>query len=86
MPIIQINLMEGRSPAQKRALVASVTDAVVEALGADPQSVRILIHELQPENYALAGITAAEQSLASRPGHGSNGHSKNSSELGEAPR
>lgn len=68
MPIIQVNMLEGRSTAEKRALVAALTDAVVESLRADPQSVRIMIHELAAEHYALAGTTAGDQPLAQRRG------------------
>lgn len=68
MPIIQVHLMEGRSREQKRRMVAAITDATVEALGVAPDSVRILIHELQPEHYALAGVTAADRPLSARPG------------------
>lgn len=75
MPIIQVNMLEGRSTAEKRALVAALTDAVVESLGSDPQSVRIMIHELAAENYALAGTTAADRPLAQRRGtNGASAH------------
>lgn len=68
MPIIQVNMLEGRTTAEKRALVAALTDAVVTSLGSDPQSVRIMIHELGADNYALAGTTVAERPLHQRPG------------------
>lgn len=66
MPIIQVNMLEGRTIVQKRALVAAITEAVCKTLGAAPQSVRIIINELQPDHYAVAGVTAAEQPLAAR--------------------
>ena len=37
MPIIQVHLLEGRTTDQKRALVTSVTDAVVKSLGVKPE-------------------------------------------------
>lgn len=66
MPIIQIAMMEGRSVAQKRAMVAAVTQVMVDTLGANPKAVRIIINELVPEHFAVGGITAGEQPLASR--------------------
>jgi 4-oxalocrotonate tautomerase len=66
MPIIQISMLEGRSVAQKRSLIASVTKAVCESLGADPKSVRIMINELDPEHFAVSGITVGEQPLSAR--------------------
>ncbi|CAM5477415.1 tautomerase family protein [Eoetvoesiella caeni] len=61
MPIIEFHLMEGRSPEQKQKMCAAVTRSVVETLGVPPQQVRILIHTITPENFAVAGITAAEK-------------------------
>jgi 4-oxalocrotonate tautomerase len=55
MPIIQVNMGEGRSPQQKRDLVKAVTDAVVLTLDVAPESVRIMIHELGPDHFAVGG-------------------------------
>lgn len=66
MPIIQVNMLEGRTATQKRALHAALTDAVVAALDVPRDSVRVLIHELGPEHFALAGITAGELPLSKR--------------------
>jgi 4-oxalocrotonate tautomerase len=71
MPIIHVNMLEGRTTTQKRGLAKSLTDAAVHALGVNPQSVRVIIHELDPEHFSVGGVTAGEQPLASR----SNAHS-----------
>lgn len=68
MPIIQVHLLEGRSVAQKRAMVAEVTQAIVRSLGVRADSVRILIDEMHPEHFAISGISAGEQPLAQRGG------------------
>lgn len=60
MPICQIHLMEGRTVEQKRALIASVTDAICNSLGSRPESVRIIISEMPKEHFGIAGKTAAE--------------------------
>ena len=70
MPIIQVNMLEGRSVAQKRRMIAAITDAVVGALDVSPDSVRILINELHPEHFALAGISAGEKPLKARKTNG----------------
>ncbi|WP_022975945.1 tautomerase family protein [Nevskia ramosa] len=66
MPIIQVNMLEGRTVTQKRALHVALTDAAVAALGVPKDSVRVLIHELGVEHFALAGITAGELPLSKR--------------------
>jgi 4-oxalocrotonate tautomerase len=71
MPIIQVNMLEGRTVAQKRAMIAAITDAVVDSLGVRAESVRIMINEMHPEHFALAGVSAGQQPLDRRGnGHG----------------
>lgn len=60
MPIIQINMLEGRSDEQKKRLAEKVTDAVVEAIGAPRNSVRILIHQMGPYDFSVGGVPAAD--------------------------
>lgn len=60
MPIIQFNLLEGRTIEQKRTLAKRVTETVVEVLGVKPESVRILVHEMGPYDFSVAGVVAAE--------------------------
>ncbi len=61
MPIIQFNLLEGRSDEQKQRLAEKVTDVVVETLGVKREAVRILIHQLGPYDFAVGGVTQAER-------------------------
>ena len=65
MPIIEMHLMEGRTAEQKSKAAIAVTQAISEALGVSPDSVRILIHELRDDGFYVAGKTikqrAAEQ-------------------------
>jgi 4-oxalocrotonate tautomerase len=61
MPIIQLNLAEGRTVEQKAAAMAAITDAVVCTLDVRPEQVRILIIEVSPENFAIAGETMARR-------------------------
>jgi 4-oxalocrotonate tautomerase len=68
MPIIQVNLLEGRTVEQKRRLAEKVTDAVIEALGAPRETVRILIHEMGPHDFSVGGVMAAERVTSSGNG------------------
>ncbi|API59686.1 hypothetical protein BSL82_10445 [Tardibacter chloracetimidivorans] len=65
MPIVEVHIMEGRSVAQKRAMVAAVTQAVSETMAAPLSAVRVIIHELVPEHYGIGGTTVGERP----PGH-----------------
>ncbi len=62
MPIIRIELLQGRSPAIKANLIARITDAAVTTLEVDPEQVRVLLYELPPEHWAVGGRTKAAQS------------------------
>ena len=64
MPIIRIELLQGRSSAIKAELIARITDATVAALGVDPEQVRILLYELPPEHWAVGGRTKATTTTA----------------------
>ncbi|KQR77157.1 hypothetical protein ASG35_12935 [Burkholderia sp. Leaf177] len=55
MPIIEVNLIEGRSVEIKRRLIAALTDATIEAAGVKREDVRIIIREIKPENFAVGG-------------------------------
>jgi 4-oxalocrotonate tautomerase len=59
MPIIQLNIAEGRTVAQKTAAMAAITEAVVRTLDVRPEQVRIQINEVSPENFSIAGETMA---------------------------
>jgi len=60
MPVIIINMLEGRSAEKKRKLLRKVTDAVVEALEVEPESVRIIINKIPKENFTVAGLPIEE--------------------------
>ena len=64
MPLIQVNMLEGRTPEQKEALLRSITDAVHESIGAPVESIRVWIHEFPRTDFISAGVMATERSPA----------------------
>lgn len=73
MPIITVNILEGRTAEQKRALAEGITGAVVAALAAPPDDVRIIINDMKPDNYAIAGLPVLEYRAAKRAAETANG-------------
>ena len=61
MPLIHIEMIKGRTVEQKRKLVESVTKTVCDTLDTKPEKVRIIITDLELENYALAGQLAIDK-------------------------
>jgi 4-oxalocrotonate tautomerase len=60
MPIAQIYLIEGRTEEQKRAVIEKVTQALIEAVAAPKESVRVCIHDVPKENWGIAGVSAKD--------------------------
>ena len=55
MPIVQIDLLEGRTVEQKRVLAEKVTKAIVESLNCPETAVSIIVREMKADNFAKAG-------------------------------
>lgn len=58
MPIISINMIQGRTEAQKSQLIRSVAEAVSGAIDAPIDTVRIVITEVPSENWGMGPVTA----------------------------
>lgn len=56
MPIIQVEMLKGRTLEQKRALAEKVTQAVVETANCPREAVRIIIREMEFENFSQGGV------------------------------
>jgi 4-oxalocrotonate tautomerase len=61
MPTLKVELLEGRTPEQKTALVKALTQAVVDSLGSKPESVDILLFDIPRQNWATGGIQWSER-------------------------
>lgn len=56
MPFIQVTLMEGRTVEQKHELIRRLTEATVDAIGGDPQRVRVAIYEVSTDEWGIGGV------------------------------
>ncbi|WP_306113777.1 MULTISPECIES: 4-oxalocrotonate tautomerase [unclassified Roseovarius] len=55
MPIIRVEMFKGRSVEQKRALVRDLTDAFVGAAGGTPDSVQVVITDVEKSDWGTGG-------------------------------
>lgn len=55
MPLIQVNILEGRSKEMKEMLIFELTNTVCKVLDAPRENVRVLINEMSPEHWGIAG-------------------------------
>lgn len=60
MPIVDIHMLEGRNPQEKKALILKVTESITTTLNIPPERVRVMITEMPFENYGIAGLPVLE--------------------------
>lgn len=68
MPLVHISMMTGRSVEQKKGLIRDVAEAVVKNCAVKPEQVRVIIQEIPPEHWSIAGVSMAERGAAPKPG------------------
>ncbi|NLJ55105.1 MAG: 2-hydroxymuconate tautomerase family protein [Intrasporangiaceae bacterium] len=61
MPIIEVTMIEGRSPERLRDLIGRLTEAAVDSLDAPRESVRVILREVPATHFAAGGVTIAER-------------------------
>lgn len=61
MPMIHVEMFAGRTVEQKRALVKALTEAFVATAGGTPQSVQIILTDIEKSEWATAGVFAADK-------------------------
>lgn len=61
MPMIRVEMYAGRTPEQKKALVKALTEAFVSTAGSTPESVQIILQEIEKNEWATAGVFASEK-------------------------
>lgn len=61
MPIVHVHLYEGRTVEQKRAMVKAVTQALVETINATPESVHIVIQDMERHDYGDGGTLGCDK-------------------------
>lgn len=60
MPIVTVNLLEGRDKETKKQLIRNISAAVIETLAVPPESVRVMLNEMAFEDYGIAGLPVLE--------------------------
>ncbi|MCK6258909.1 4-oxalocrotonate tautomerase [Fictibacillus sp. KIGAM418] len=55
MPIIQVQIIKGRSDEQIQNMIASVTEAAASTLDVKQEQVRVLVTEVEGKHWAVGG-------------------------------
>ena len=57
MPYVNIRVTSGVTTEQKEKLIAGVTDVLVKVLNKNPDRTFVVIDEVAPENWGIAGVS-----------------------------
>ncbi len=55
MPIVQVNMVEGRSEEQIAAMIRGVSRAIADSLDAPIEAVRVIVYEMAEHQYGVGG-------------------------------
>ena len=60
MPIITVQMLEGRTPAQKRNLIEALGQAAVKMIDVPEEAVRVILTEVAPEHWGVGSRSMAD--------------------------
>ena len=61
MPIIRVDLFEGRSPDQKKTIVKELSETLARTAGCSVEAVEVLITDHSKDNWGFGGVTARDK-------------------------
>ncbi|MBL8332324.1 MAG: 4-oxalocrotonate tautomerase [Rubrivivax sp.] len=67
MPLIRVELFEGRTPEQKKALAQALTEATVKTLGVKPDGVDVMFFDVARHDWVTAGVPWSERGTPPKP-------------------
>lgn len=60
MPVIRVEMYEGRTADQKRACAAAMTEAFIATCGGLPEQVQVIFVDVAKHDWAVAGRLASD--------------------------
>ncbi|WLR57226.1 4-oxalocrotonate tautomerase [Mesobacillus subterraneus] len=60
MPIIQVQVLEGRSDEKIKELIAGITETAVRTLEVKPEQVRVIVQTVPHQYWGVGGVTKDE--------------------------
>jgi 4-oxalocrotonate tautomerase len=61
MPLVTVQILEGRTLDQKRRLVARITDALIEEAGARREMIQVRFLEVSKEDWGRGGLLGIDR-------------------------
>lgn len=60
MPIVNIQVLEGRTPEKIKQLIGSVTDSVADTLEVPKERIRVLVTEVPKSHWGIGGVSVSD--------------------------
>ena len=60
MPVVTVEMWEGRTIEQKKQLVEGITSSFIQ-IGTSPEAVQVIIKDNPKHNWAIGGKLASEE-------------------------
>ncbi len=64
MPIIHVNILEGRPREKIEQVITDITETVSKTLDAPKESVRVLVTELPKTHWGIAGESVSKRNAS----------------------
>ncbi len=61
MPTVIIEMLEGRTTDQKRAIAKGITEVIVKEANTKAESVTVIMHDVPRDSYATSGTLIADK-------------------------
>lgn len=68
MPLIRVEMFEGRTADQKAELARALTEAAVKTLGCSPEAVDVMMFDVPKSHWATAGVVWSQKGQKPVPG------------------
>lgn len=56
MPMIRVDILEGRPEAMKQELAERLTEALSQVMGLPPEATHVIIEEHDKRNWSVGGV------------------------------
>ena len=60
MPLVRVDMMEGRPQEAIEKMITSISEAVSTSLEAPIETVRVVVNEMKPHQYGIGGEVWSE--------------------------
>ncbi|WP_072152490.1 2-hydroxymuconate tautomerase [Weissella viridescens] len=61
MPFVHVELVEGRTPEQLKAMMSDITDAVEKNTGAPRAAIKVIVDEMRTDRFMDGGTLRSEK-------------------------